>query len=489
MTLYRKYRPQTIDELDLASVRKQLRNLAESLDKLPHAFLFAGPRGTGKTSAARILAKIINCENPVRTENGIEPCNKCEQCKSITNGQSMDIIEIDAASSRGIDDIRALRENIALAPANAKRKIYIMDEAHMLTTEAANAFLKTLEEPPSHAIFILATTDPGKLPETVRSRLTLVSFKKANSEEVGRQLARVVAGEKLEMDDEVISLISARADGSFRDAVKLVESLALVGEKITKELAQEFIYGGSGIKASDLLNLVVNKKTGEALLLLNNYSNSGGQTKDLIDQLQEVLREEILILAREEKGETGLNLEKAISLSKLLMDARGNLGKTAIPELALELVLIEWIGSEVSPSVSATSQAPTPSKKKASSSEVKIDSAIDSDAWRKVLDQTKAKNATLEAVLRSTKPLGIDGNTINLAVYYRFHKERLEVDQYRRLIEDILGEVMGIGAARLVCTLEDPPPQMLASPKVSTNGLTVSRDKDILEAAKEIFGE
>jgi len=484
VTLYRKYRPQTIEELDLEPVRKQLRNLAGALDKLPHAFLFAGPRGTGKTSAARILAKIINCENPLKTKNGLEPCNKCRECLAVTAGQSMDIIEVDAASSRGIDDIRALRENIALAPGSAKKKVYIMDEAHMLTTEAANAFLKTLEEPPTHAIFILATTDPGKLPETVRSRLTLVSFRKANTEEVARQLARVIEGEKLEVDDEVIELIAARSDGSFRDAVKLLESLALEGQKITKDLASDFIYNSNIVKIDELMMLIANKNTGDALVMLRKYSDSGGQPKDLIDRLEQYLRVEILKLANTEKGDTGLVLNDAISLAKILMEARGNLAKAAIQELPLEIAIIEWSGGR------DIKQKPLPievDKKKASSNEVNKTSSIDSEVWRRVLDQTKTKNATLEAVLRSTRPIGVDGNTINLAVYYRFHKERLEVDQYRRLIEDIVGSVMGITPAKLVCILEDPPREMLQKPSV--NSLTISGDKDILEAAKEIFGE
>ena len=164
MTLYLKYRPQTIEELDLAKVRESLHSIGSS-ESIPHAFLFSGPRGSGKTSAARILAKLINCENPVKTKDGyLEPCNKCDQCISINTSRNMDIIELDAASNRGIDDIRQLRERVALVPASAKKKIYILDEAHMLTTEAANALLKTLEEPPDHVLFILATTEPDKIP-------------------------------------------------------------------------------------------------------------------------------------------------------------------------------------------------------------------------------------------------------------------------------------------------------------------------------------
>src|SRR3972149_7234623 len=161
MTFYLKYRPQKLDELDLKDVRERLVNIVKS-KKIPHALLFSGQKGSGKTSAARIIAKIVNCERRNRKNppaDGV-PCNKCDQCTSITNGNNIDVIELDAASHRGIDDIRTLREGVMLAPARAKKKVYIIDEAHMLTTEASNALLKTLEEPPSSTVFTLSTSNP-----------------------------------------------------------------------------------------------------------------------------------------------------------------------------------------------------------------------------------------------------------------------------------------------------------------------------------------
>ena len=198
MTLYLKYRPQTVSELDLVSVRETLTKLLSG-SEIPHAFLFTGPRGTGKTSSARILAKAINCEH--KKKGSFEPCNECETCLAITRGTHIDVIEMDAASNRGIDEVRALKQDIMLSPTLLKKKVYIIDEVHMLTTEAANALLKTLEEPPSHVVFILATTDPQKLPQTVISRLSVVQFHKASEEEITSKLTRIAKSEKFEVEN------------------------------------------------------------------------------------------------------------------------------------------------------------------------------------------------------------------------------------------------------------------------------------------------
>lgn len=505
MTLYRKYRPQTIEELDLEIVRDQLKKLSLSLDKMPHAFLFAGPRGAGKTSAARILAKLINCENPVKTADGLEPCNKCDSCLSITSGQSLDIIELDTASNRGIDDIRSLRESIALSPVSAKKKIYIMDEAHMLTVEAANAFLKTLEEPPSHALFILATTDPHKLPETVRSRLTLISFMKANNTEIARQLKRIAEGEKLKIEDEAIELISKKVDGSFREAVKILEALSLEKE-ITKEVAEKYLFSGSATQASDLVRLILEGNTQSALSEVSKYADGGGSIKDLIDDMQSVLRAQMLENVKNNKSS-----EDEINLIKALMEARANLGKSLLQELPLEIVILESanknssqkkteILKETSP-VAQRAEAttikaeekqaeskPPEDKKKDSPPVVHTDSQIDASLWSEVLLKTRAQNTALEAVLRTAKPLGLNGNTFELAVYYQFHKERLETEQYRRMVEKVLEEVLGLSPAKLSCTLAEIPDEL--KPKPATfESLTKVPEPDIIQAAKEIFGE
>src|SRR6185437_9781888 len=237
MVFYRKYRPQQIDDLDSASVREILNAVLQK--SIPHAFLFTGPKGLGKTSTARIVAKVVNCERLGSSVHAtIEPCNICDQCVSITSGTNVDVLEIDAASNRGIDEIRELKEKIRLSPVSATRKVYIIDEVHMLTSEAFNALLKTLEEPPDHAMFILCTTESHKVPETIVSRCFQIMFKPATEEELVRSFKRIVEGEKLKIEDEALKYIAQLADRGFRDGAKVLEELVLGadGQQITKEL-------------------------------------------------------------------------------------------------------------------------------------------------------------------------------------------------------------------------------------------------------------
>lgn len=211
MVLYRKYRSQTLDELIGQQSAKNLLKSAFEAKKLAHAYLFCGPRGTGKTSTARILAKMVNCTS----EEGVKPCNKCEACMSITDGTNLDVIEMDAASNRGIEDIRNLKDTIKLATSTLKKKVYIIDEVHMLSTDAFNALLKTLEEPPSHVIFILATTEVQKIPATILSRVTRIDFKQATIAEAAEVIKRTAAAEEIEIDDGAILTLAKKSRGIF----------------------------------------------------------------------------------------------------------------------------------------------------------------------------------------------------------------------------------------------------------------------------------
>lgn len=315
MTLYLKYRGQTVDELDIESVRTTLTNIIKS-GSLPHAFLFAGPKGTGKTSAARILAKVINCESDSKYG---KPCNKCAQCKSITNGNNIDVIEMDAASNRGIDDIRALRDIVKLAPANSKAKIYIIDEAHMLTTEASNALLKTLEEPPAHVYFILATTNPEKLIDTIKSRTTLVQFTKATSDEILRSLKRVVDGEKIKISTENLNKIVKISKGSFRDAVKNLEQYLSDKSFLIKDI---------NIDLEVFVEALIKKDTKNILKDLKKANN----IENLTDQIVNILHQKLL------------NSEsfELIPLIELILESNEMIKVSPIEELPLEIAIIKW---------------------------------------------------------------------------------------------------------------------------------------------------
>ncbi|MCX7622464.1 MAG: DNA polymerase III subunit gamma/tau, partial [Thermomicrobium sp.] len=246
-SLYRKYRPQTFEELvGQEAIARTLRN-AVALGRVAHAYLFCGPRGTGKTSTARLLAKAVNCLEP---DPWRRPCNRCAACRAIASGAAVDIVEIDAASNRGVDDIRDLREKVKYAPVELRTKFYIIDEAHQLTRDAFNAFLKTLEEPPPHVVFVLATTEPDKLPDTVASRCQRFDFRRLPVDQVVERLRFVCTQEGIPADEATLALIARRATGSLRDALGLLERLVVfAGESaadgpITLELALQ-VLGGS----------------------------------------------------------------------------------------------------------------------------------------------------------------------------------------------------------------------------------------------------
>lgn len=348
MVLYRKYRPQNLSELDLIEVREKLTKTLTS-DYKPHAYLFAGPKGTGKTSAARIVAKILNCPDAASLKSGkenIEPCNKCDSCISITEGRHLDVLEIDAASNRGIDEIRDLKEKIRLAPSYAKFKVYIIDEVHMLTTDAFNALLKTLEEPPLHSIFILATTEPDKLPETILSRSTKFNFGKATIAELTHALGRVIKGDKIKIEDEAIKLIAGYSDGSFRDATKILEQ-AINQKAFTEAEIAELIGVDHIIPAKFLLKLK-NNKTQELLEDIVSMAEKGADFRFFTSEILNLLHR--LLLQMHEIDQPGLADEvidkfsknDLIELIKLFSGVYRELKFASRPELPLEIAVVEW---------------------------------------------------------------------------------------------------------------------------------------------------
>jgi len=332
MNLYLKYRPQTIDELDLAGVRKILLEMVLA-NNVAHAYLLTGPRGAGKTSTARVLARIVNCEKNVDKLG--EPCNKCAACKAILEGSAVDVIEIDAASNRGIDDIRELKEKIRLAPAVLLRKVYIIDEVHMLTTEAFNALLKTLEEPPTHSLFILCTTELHKVPETIVSRCTRIQFTKATPEEMKRSFARVLKGEGATAEDGALEYLAHSVDGSFRDGVKILDQVISHTRRVLLADIEQIVSGSAGYKIESLIKALVEKNVGEALAKLSEALSQGVDTTYLIVSLMRGLRDSLLA------GQIGSEVTKLIFA---LDDVARRLATSLDGELLLQVAIVEWCG-------------------------------------------------------------------------------------------------------------------------------------------------
>jgi len=268
----RKYRPQRFDEvIGQSHICSTLQNAIKS-NRISHAYLFTGSRGIGKTSTARILAKSLNCLNP----EGIDPCNKCQNCIEITAGRSMDVLEIDGASNRGIDQIRDLRENVKYPPSNSKNRIFIIDEVHMLTKEAFNALLKTLEEPPSHVIFIFATTEPLKIPATIISRCQRYDFHRIPIREIVRHLSSIAQNENVEVTDDILMLVAKKAEGGMRDAESLLDQLiAFSGQSVSLEEAKKILSLIDYEYYIDISNKVLKNDTGSLLQVAGSVIDDG----------------------------------------------------------------------------------------------------------------------------------------------------------------------------------------------------------------------
>lgn len=435
MVFYRKYRPQKIAELDSEAIREKL-SVALSGKSIPHAFLFTGPKGLGKTSTARIMAKAVNCQQKAKSKKqkeDIEPCNKCDQCLSITSGTNLDVLEIDGASNRGIDEIRDLRDKIRLSPISAKNKVYIIDEVHMLTTEAFNALLKTLEEPPSHAIFILCTTEPHKVPQTIASRCFPVAFTRATELELVRSFSKIVKGEKLNVDKDALSLIASLSDGSFRDGAKILEEIARATgrKKITKELVeQKYKVSNIQYQVSNILESLQKKDAKAGLHLVGKLVDQGVDIKYFIEQMVSQLHEILLVRVGIKNSELNLEfrIEELTKLVELLSKAHQEIKYAVLPQLPLELAIVEWIAGQ-------NDSLPA--------SEVDRDGKGNSDFWKQFIEKVKQHNHSLAGVLRGCGILRYDEKELIIETPFKFHKEKLEEKKARVILEKVCQEVIG----------------------------------------------
>ena len=366
VALYRRWRPQNFDTLVGQQPVKQALTNALTSGRIAHAYLFAGPRGTGKTSTARILAKALNCDHGP-TPN---PCGECDNCRRIAEGSSMDVFEIDAASNRGIDEIKALRDQLAFTPVDCRYKVYIIDEVHMLTTEAFNALLKTLEEPPSHVIFILATTDPHKIPATIHSRCQRFDFRRVTVEEIVQHLAMVAQGSGLEADEDALRLIAIQSEGGMRDALSLLDQCGVMAKKITAVTVREVlgIVGREALRA--LVEAIGHQDVPLALSQLAALLEQGKDVRQIVTELIEYLRALLLFKAVPQYNEvyltdTASNLESLAALytsdrimasEERLHAALVELRGTMRPRITAELCLLDLCRREGSALASLTAR-------------------------------------------------------------------------------------------------------------------------------------
>ncbi|HDQ73739.1 MAG TPA: DNA polymerase III subunit gamma/tau [Chloroflexi bacterium] len=531
--LYRKWRPQTFDEvIGQSHVVDTLCNALTS-GRIHHAYLFAGPRGTGKTTSARLLAKAVNCLAP----EDQRPCNDCRICQAINEGRLIDLMEIDAASNTGVDDVRELRERVGFRPNEARYKVYVIDEVHMLSTSAFNALLKTLEEPPPHAIFVLATTEAHKIPNTVISRCQRFNFRRISVGEVVERLEWMVQQEGIPAEREALTIIARQATGSMRDAESLLDQLASYGDQGISVVEVRAALGiGANEAIVQLAQALIEGNVARGLNVINTAIDEGADPRQFARQVVEYLRALLLlqfrsgVLPNHVTEDLRPRLEEQaraadprfLTRAVRLFNQAVNEAKSAWqPQLPLEMALIEaalpaepassapvshhqarspssptssssssssWLGTadtkhpaDTKPhkTASYTPSAPRSmtvadgehpaDRKHPADNELLVESSLDrgdgsltpeglSQRWPEFLNDLRPRNMSLEALMRSSQPLGIEEDVIILGFDYEFHRGKVEEDHNRQEVENVLSKMVG-QRYRVRCVLqrEDGP--------------------------------
>lgn len=503
MSFYQKYRSEKVEDLDLTSVRSAFESMMKS-GEVTHAYLFVGPRGLGKTSSARILARLVNCEkNLAKGElkrKLIEPCGECDACVSIKNGSAVDVMEIDAASHRGIDDIRDLRDKVNLAPSVLAKKVYIIDEVHMLTTEAFNALLKTLEEPPVHAMFILCTTEAHKVPETIISRCVRINFTKATSPELVRSLNRAVAGEVLAVDKGVLEELASGLDGSFREGHKMLEQLANRFEKISVDNVRATLrlIGNNQVEA--ILTAVRQGDAAAVVSAMEQMEAEGVEVVNLVTRLLESLK--VAIRKEIVSGKSPSRL--STRLVRKLIRSVPKIKVSPLPLLPLELVLTEAAltsggsGRERRTEVKVMEEQPKTSpvqkKMEAENPEAAPDDKVVShvefqqvvSGWHDLLTRLAPRNHSVAGLLRSAKPKEIKDKFLTIEVFYKFHKDQLDQEARRRIIEEEIAKMWGPISVK--CVLGEKGMAKPENRVVRVAARTDEVNDDGIKVAEEVFG-
>jgi DNA polymerase-3 subunit gamma/tau len=479
----RKYRPQTFDDIvGQTHVTRTLKNAVEQ-NRLAHAYLFVGPRGTGKTSIARILAKALNCTHGPT----VTPCGKCDNCREIAGGNSLDVIELDAASNRGIDDVRELRDNVRYAPAKGRFKIYIIDEVHMLTKEAANALLKTLEEPPKHVIFCLATTEPEKLPITILSRCQRFDLHRIATNLIAQQLQSIATKEKLTLAAAAAHAIARGAEGGMRDAESMLDQLvAFCGEKIEEADVLNVFGFTSQQMVADFVGRILRGETADALALLHEQCDAGKDMMKLMSDTIAYLRDLLVFkvkpdaLSDEASTETRaafaeqaplLETDRVLELIDQFAAAEGRMKWAPNKKLHFEVAVIRAIQTldqttldEVIENLNALRDGnpAAPPPKRGDGDPVAAvadrspgvsdagykanDSATDvKEIWSKVVAQIKTRRPFIKTWIEEAHPLGASGRNFELGFPndQRMVMEHLSSRANREFLEALLKEISG----------------------------------------------
>lgn len=491
MSWNRLYRPQRLCDLHLRSVREYFTSLLTAPD-FPQVFLFTGPKGTGKTSTARILAAVLNDpQNAEAVKQRIfsvhkkktsaksiplqEPNAQDSLVQSILWGNSYVVHELDAASNRGVDDIRALKERISLPPAQGVMSVYILDEVHMLTTEAFNALLKVLEEPPEHVIFILATTEFQKIVPTVVSRCQVIKFQRASTAELFDALQNIIKQEKLTAEPAVLEAICQKADGSFRDAVKLLELIHQQGE-LTSATAEKVLHSSHTEIATKIISELLAKNTQAVVQLFQTARQQGVSADALHTYILEYVYAELLKALGVTKESEKISSKVSIFLLKEFSDSALH-ASCPIPLLPLELKCLDLLerstkkGKEPSDSEPPiTASTPHVSKKSEPSAAIALrtdttpphtlltpgDGNKLCDDWSTVLDLAVKTNFGLATLLKSARPVSGSTGKLTLSVFYKFHQEQLQQPKFYALIQEVFSRIAG-GSIELECLLSEEP--------------------------------
>ena len=528
----RKYRPQTFDDLvGQEHVVRTLKNAVEQ-NRLAHAYLFVGPRGIGKTSSARILAKALNCEKGPT----ISPCGVCDSCREIAAGNSLDVLELDAASNRGIDDVRELRDNVRYAPTRGRYKIYIIDEVHMLTKEAANALLKTLEEPPEHVIFCLATTEPEKLPITILSRCQRFDLHRIPTNLIAEHLQFIARQEKVTLEPAAAHAIARGADGGLRDAESMLDQLvAFCGEKIAESDVLNVFGFTSEQTVAAFTEKVLRGNTSGALAALDEQAAAGKEMMKLMSDLIAHLRDLLVYKVKPEalSDETAPELQaslgeeaslvetgRLLELIEQFAEAEGRMKWAPNKKLHFEVAVIKAIqtlgqvtldevienlaalrGGEASvssvaktlaPPKSATSPAPVVSAPASSAAPADM-----AETWPKLVQQVYKRRPLIRDWINAARFLGVQGREVlvGFAPEEKLMMESLARPTNRSFLEGLLKELTGsewtlkLKIAKDLPPAEPPPPETQTEPEATKPNDPIESFKDdpLIKEALEIF--